>query len=88
MDAEHARLVSSLGMPAKFGVPERGGAHSLHGLQKRDAIDVVASSAVLNGLLEVHAVLRHNYQRLLVVTKCADLFALRRDVKLFDRAVP
>ena len=70
-----------------FGVPVRKGACSLHGLEQWDAVDVIAASFVLNGLLEVHTVFCHNYQRLFVITKGADLFALRGDAKLFDRAV-
>ena len=61
---------------------------SLHGGAKELlTVGVAVDAAILDSLLEVLALLRYNYQGLLVLTERADLLALRRHVILFEGAV-
>jgi len=48
---------------------------------------VVAPSFIFDRFLEIHAVFRYDYQRLLVLAKSTNLLALRWYVKLFHRSV-
>lgn len=61
---------------------------SLHGL-RQEFLAIVWSIAttVFDGLLEVLALLRYNYQRQLVLAKGANFLALRRDVKFLHSSV-
>ena len=61
---------------------------SLHlGVQKILAVRLAVVATFFDGLGEVLALLRNDYQGLFVFAKGADLLALRRDVVLFEGAV-